>query len=256
MKILSWNIRAGGSYHWEQATVLAAHNADVIVLAEYRKERSAPLTDYLASFGWPHFIASPTEGVGDGVALVSQHPFERRPSPFGEVPFRSQPPATKNFGWAHPPFPMLERWGVEVQVGDLSIIGVSVPSGIHLEVCRTVLSEAIERIATTRRDDPVVLIGNFNTDAEPGRGPFAWDCSAGLEALSKLGWIDAWRAANPGVGDFSSGNERAKSPAGWRLDHAFVSPVLASAIKSCRYSHEEREKRRLSHHSILILELA
>jgi exonuclease III len=40
----------------------------------------------------------------------------------------------------------------------------------------------------------------------------------------------------------------------WRIDHAFVSPPLADAVRSCRYSHAEREQG-LSDHSMLINEI-
>jgi exodeoxyribonuclease III len=71
--------------------------------------------------------------------------------------------------------------------------------------------------------------------------------------LSTLGWIDAWRACNLGQNDFSYVHRFAAGSSNWRIDHAFVSPALASSVARCRYSHAEREQK-LSDHSMLIIE--
>ena len=106
MRILAWNIRHGGSAAQSLAPAIIAHDADVVVLSEYR-EKTNSLIDRLRFFGWPHSVASPVTGDTNGVAIIAKHPLVKRPSPFGE-----------------PPFPW---WGVEATAGDISIIGLYAP---------------------------------------------------------------------------------------------------------------------------------
>jgi Exonuclease III len=106
-----------------------------------------------------------------------------------------------------------------------------------------------------------VILGDFNTglntvDKEVGAGDF--HLSECMQALLDLQdahgrtWIDAWRRFH-----------RRQSPVdytwytpgglGYRLDYAFLSPVLGDNLKTARYSHIERENG-LSDHSMLIVE--
>ena len=55
MKLLTWNIRHGGGTRLARiAEELAAHDADVIALTEYRAGPGKELCAELADRGWPH----------------------------------------------------------------------------------------------------------------------------------------------------------------------------------------------------------
>jgi exodeoxyribonuclease-3 len=117
--------------------------------------------------------------------------------------------------------------------------------------------DAVLRSAEGRLHEPWLFIGDFNTGAhgvdEAGK---TFVCAEHFMALSSLGWTDAWRQHNPNLTEWTwysrfKGSARGN---GFRLDHAFASPILKSRVSSCRYSHEERE-RGASDHSVLVLDL-
>jgi exodeoxyribonuclease III len=238
MKILTWNIQHGGQDHAAIAAALLAHDADVIVLSEHQAQRTRPLMESLREAGLGHVVASPTEGRRNGVAVLSKQPIESRPSPFGQPPF----------AW----------WGAEGQMGTLSVIGVYAPLsnswGSSPEIQRAFWS-AVHQVTDSRRDEPLLIIGDFNTCGPVADGPTPLLCSDAFQHLTTLGWVDAWRAVNGSGTDFSWVQRRITPPTHWRIDHAFVSPVLARAVRACHYSHPEREAG-LSDHSMLILEVA
>src|SRR5687767_3325876 len=148
MKILTWNIQQGGQDHAAIAAALLAHGADVIVLSEHQAERTRPLMDSLREAGWGHVVASPTEGRRNGVAVLSKQLIESRPSPFGQPP--------------------LAWWGAEGHIGAVSVIGVYAPLsnswGSSPDIQRAFWS-AVHRVADSRRDEPLLIIGDFNTCA-------------------------------------------------------------------------------------------
>jgi exonuclease III len=74
--------------------------------------------------------------------------------------------------------------------------------------------------------------------------------------MTKLGWIDLWRTFNTNGTEYTwySRLKGGEPGNGFRLDHAFASPVLATRVRACRYSHNEREQR-TSDHSILLVDI-
>jgi exonuclease III len=72
-----------------------------------------------------------------------------------------------------------------------------------------------------------------------------------LGMLATLGYVDAWRRGRAGAREYSwYSNEGA----GFRIDHALVSPSLAGLVASAWYSHEERDSG-ISDHSALLVAL-
>ena len=205
MRILAWNIRHGGGAAQSLAPAIIAHDPDVVVLSEYR-EKTNTLIDQLRFFGWPHSVASPVTGDTNGVAIVAKHPLVKRPSPFGEAPF----------AW----------WGVEAAAGDISIIGLSapLPATLKSSAFQREFWKALHRIAESRHDERILMIGDYNTCSPGVDGPNALACADEFDHLSTLGWVDAWRSCNPGITDFSYVYRAASGPSHWRLDHTFVSP--------------------------------
>jgi exodeoxyribonuclease-3 len=238
MKILTWNICHGGGDQKSIASAISAQSPDVIVLSEHQTEKSQPLIEQLRFWGWPHVVSSPTEGRRNGVAILAREPIAPRPTPFGEAPF----------AW----------WGVEGHVEGLSIIGIYAPLamswGSSPEIQREFWNR-VHRLVDARRNDRVLLIGDLNTCARGFDGPNPQPCWDAFEQLPSFGWVDAWRQANPNATDFSWVNRKVTPPTLWRIDHAFVSPLLAGNIQTCRYSHAEREAG-LSDHSMLLVDIA
>ena len=238
MKVLAWNIRHGGGPP-TIAAALTAHDPDVIVLTEYRDPGSMAILDQLRFFGWPHTAASPVQGLTNGVAIVSKHPFEPRDTPISG--------------------PDMDRWSAEVFLGShaLGIVGIYAPLpnnfGAPAGVQRRFWAGGHE-LMDRRAGERLILLGDFNTCAPGTDGPNRLPCCDAFEALPTFGWVDAWRAVNPHASDFSYVDLTRKARTRWRIDHAFVSPPLTGYVRACRYSHVEREQG-LSDHSILILDL-
>lgn len=236
MKILEWNICRGGSRSRALGPAIMAHEPDVVVLCEYREESEYLLQD-LRMFGWAHAVASPVTGATNGVAIVSKVPLQPCAAPFGDPPF----------AW----------WGVEARVSPDLTVGVYAPLE-HTEGASPAIQrqfwEAMHQLVEERRDERVVLIGDFNTGATGIDCPVPVPCADAFEHLSASGWVDAFRARNLDSKEFSFVHHEDGTESRWRIDHAFVSPPLADAVSRCWYSHTERE-RWASDHSMLLLVL-
>jgi exonuclease III len=235
VKLLAWNIRHGGRTDVPLAPAIMAHDPDVIVLGEYRANGSAGLVEQLRFFGWPHVQASAVTGKTNGVALLSKTPIEATPAPLGGPPF--------------------DCWGVEGNIAALRVLGLYAPLQGSVGSTPAVQRQfwaAMHRWMETRQAERILVIGDFNTGAAGHDGPNTLPCSSAFERLPNLGWVDAWRACNTGA--TISLHRAASGRSNWRIDHAFVSPSVASAVRGCRYSHIEREQG-LSDHSMLIVEI-
>jgi exodeoxyribonuclease-3 len=239
MKLLAWNIRHGGSKNGALAAAIITHSPDVIVLGEYRAEGSEQLVQQLRFFGWPDVHASAVSGIANGVAILSRERIEPKPAPIGLTPH--------------------SQWAVEVGIpsAQLNVIGIYAPLANSFGSTPTLQREfwqGVQRVMETRKNERILLVGDFNTCAPGTDGPTALACSDIFERLPDLGWVDGWRACNAGLNDFSYVQRNRDGKSNWRIDHAFVSLPLAPSVGKCRYSHAEREQG-LSDHSMLIVEI-
>jgi exonuclease III len=245
MKLLSWNIQHGGGTRARRIIdAITAHDPDVIALSEFRTKPGAAICGALASRGWRHIESTNPVGSDNGLCVLPRTPMRRtRPCP--------APPEN------------VVRW-LDIDLPDYGFgIGVlhilcSVP-----KLKDRVRGEAKARFwnavlgaAEARHHEPFLFIGDFNTGAhrrdEVGK---TFVCADHFAKLSALGWTDMWQDRNSnGTGwtwysKLKGGARGNKS----RLDHAFAAPSLRPRIRSCRYSHVEREAG-ISDHSILIVE--
>jgi exonuclease III len=76
-------------------------------------------------------------------------------------------------------------------------------------------------------------------------------CAEHFSRLSEIGWTDLWRRDHPATTEWTW---RSNQGNGFRVDHAFASPAMLPRVRSCRYSHVERDAR-ISDHSIVIVEI-
>jgi exonuclease III len=110
-------------------------------------------------------------------------------------------------------------------------------------------------VATARRhaSEPFVLLGDFNAGRHyADEAGATLTCTYQLGVLASLGYIDAWRRFNPHGREYSWFSP---DGGGFRIDHALVSAPLAGRLRSCEYSHVERQ-RNLSDHAVLTLSVA
>ncbi len=229
MKVFAWNIRQGGR---KSRTEIVArcrhHDADIVVLNEYRRnDVGAYLSECLREAGWVHQAAGDTDHKTNTNFVASR------------LPIRRTRPLDRRLDKPH-------------RMLDVAIDGLRL-TAVHMPNMREKFPywEAVIRAGRRRRREDALFIGDFNTGKhyldEPGK---TFVATEHMERLEELGFVDAWRRANPDGREFSWYSPQANN--GFRLDHAFVSPTLSERLNVIRYSHEERE-RKLSDHSALVV---
>jgi exodeoxyribonuclease-3 len=78
MKLLAWNIRHGGGTRLPRILEeLAAYDADVIALTEYRAGPGKELRRALFERGWPNVETTDRTGSENGIAVFSRAPLLR-----------------------------------------------------------------------------------------------------------------------------------------------------------------------------------
>ena len=235
MKLLAWNILHGGGTRVPRIVEeIAAHDPDVIALTGFRTDRGTELSGSLKDRGWPHRETShPTKSI-NGIAVFSRTPLHRETSPA---------PPEHRFRW------------LDLHLPDhgfgLTVLQILAATTAESKTSKRILWDAVLAAAEARRDRPFLLTGAWNTGAhrldETGK---TYICAEHFARLSDLGWIDLWRRHNPGRTEWTWYSTHGN---GFRVDHAFASPSLATRVISCRYSHVEREAK-ISDHSLLLVE--
>lgn len=234
MRLLAWNILHGGGARRmpEIALTLLEHEADVVVLTEYRRTVGGQIRGVLDDHGWRHQLtAEPAEG-GNGILVAARTGLEAGPAFDRGVPGR-----------------LLQA---TLPQADMSIIAAHIPDG-SAPRARTECWRSLLDRARTLRETSCVILGDFNSGRhrldEPGA---TFSCTALLGELAALGYVDAWRALNP-EGREQSWRSRAGN--GFRIDAAHVSAGLRGRIRAASYSHAVRETG-VSDHSAVLVELA
>jgi exodeoxyribonuclease III len=230
VRLLAWNIRQGGGSRLPAITeAILRHDADVLVLSEYRGGDAAlRLKEALNQIGYPH-ITSPLPPPGkSGVLVAARRRFRTHATLDDALP---------------EPYRL-----VHVEIGRLSLCGVYMPNLL----AKVPYWEAVMANLATRLDGRALAIGDFNTCRAYVDEPGAIDkCAHFMDRVAELGFCDLWRQRYPDGREFSWYSHRGN---GFRIDHAFLSPALAKRATAIRYSHDERLSG-LSDHSPLIVDL-
>lgn len=255
MKILTWNLRhGGGSKRMPEITLsLLEHRADVVVLTEWRKHTGGQIRGILADHGLRHQHDTDPGKNSNGVLVASRHPMQVSGGDDGFMGLGSLVPDGLATHRRAQKRRMVEAWIAEL---DVTVIGVHIPpdgmDGTPSAGREAVFGAAVAA-ARLKRDGGCILIGDLNAGRhyldEQGA---TFSCTRLLGELSAMGYEDAWRRMNSGGREYSWFSHEGK---GFRIDHALVSRALASRVKACWYSHNEREQG-LSDHSMMVLELA
>jgi len=285
MKFLAWNIRFGGigpgRFDYDPAEspkcvkavarAIQSQEADVIVLTEYRDapETGGVIKAALESRGYQSHVSNPGLDKNGTLMAFSEHVREHYDIHVADnfKIDKAQLDEIYYYRW-------LDLKLVSINGGqDLEVLGIHVPDvktqdgdgrmQQTLEYKRmfweTLIRFGQEKMA---RNENAIILGDFNTglntvDKEPGAGDFY--LSKCMEAFMELRdangrkWVDAWRKFHRRQSkvDYTWYMPGGK---GFRLDYAFLSPMLADKLKAARFSHLERESG-LSDHSMLIIEL-
>ena len=229
MRLLAWNIRQGGGSRLARiAAALERHEADILVLSEYRGGQSAVrLLAVLDALGYRYATTLMPPPGRTGVLIAARCAFREH--------------GTLGIG-IDEPYRM-----VSVAFAAFRLVGVYMPNLLakvpYWEALITALGET---------GGHALAIGDFNTCRPYLDEAGAIDRTAHyMDRMGEIGFCDLWRRRNPELREYSWFSTRGN---GFRIDHAFLSDALAVRTGTIRYSHEERLAG-ISDHSPLILEL-
>jgi len=229
MRLVAWNIRQGGGSRLPRiAEALRRHDAEILVLSEYRGGASAMrLLAALDALGYRYATTLAPPPGRPGVLIAARGPFEEH----GRVDGLAEPCRL-----------------VSVAFGSFRLVGVYMPNLL----AKIPYWEALITTLCADCAGPALAIGDFNTCRPYLDEAGAIDrCAHYMDRIAEIGFCDLWRCRNPELREYSWFSTRGN---GFRIDHAFLSGALAERAGPIRYSHEERLAG-LSDHSPLILEL-
>jgi len=231
LRILTWNIRAGGGTRLPRiAAALAEHAADVLVLTEYRSgDAGQRLRAVLCDQGYSWLSPVEPPGIRNGVLIAAR---------------------TKPRLVAHVTEHVPEPWRMlAITIGGVRLFGIYMPN-LRAKIPYW---EALIEASTPHAGGRALALGDFNTCRAYVDEPGATDVTAlFLDKIQAAGFRDVWRDRFPDGREYSWYSHRSN---GFRIDHAFASAAMTRRIVTVRYSHDERTAG-LSDHSALLVEIA
>ena len=242
LRVVGLNLLHGGGPRVRAlADAVIALEPDVAVLPEFRpgSPRAGELMAVFNAAGFAHqrWTTPQDPLVANGVAIVSKVPFDTV-----NLPFQGSPNGQRV---------------LEVQVTGVDVVGVYFPN--RAPKVRFWREEFLPW-ARLRLASPTVVIGDWNSGSHHvDEAGATLQGAAEFEAMTAMGWTDAWRSRHPDGREFTW-----YSPGWWngfRLDHAFLAPSLAPRLLDARYEHGTRPDRpglaaRVSDHSAIVVDLA
>ena len=230
MHLLALNIRQGGGSRLPRITdALKRHDADIVVLSEYRGGPSAlRLGAALHALGYRHATTLVPPPSRNGVLIAARRPFREH----GAV----------DIGLPEP-YRM-----VGVDFDTFRLIGIYMPNLL----AKIPYWEALIAALSVQSANRALAIGDFNTCRAYLDETGAIDAAAHyMDAIEEIGFCDLWRHRHPDRREYSWFSTRSN---GFRIDHAFLSQELVARAGTVHYSHAERVAG-LSDHSPLMVEL-
>ena len=248
MRVVSWNIRAGGGVRIAAiADQLSRWSPDVVALSEFRgTPPSAELARALGERGLSHQLCTASAGLPrvNALLVASRWPLTR-------VRLRSAPVAEAG------------RWLLTHVAGPtpLTLGAMHVPNRVTGR--KFPFLDAVLGMAHTWRRGPALLVGDTNSgliDLDEQVPAFSAEEDGWIRGLEAAGWIDAFR--------FFKASERAYtwySPNGgngFRIDQAFVNRALRPHLRSASYvwgvaphGRARGPRHALSDHAALLVDL-
>lgn len=231
LRIVSLNLRHGGGTRVEAiAAALAKHDADIIVLPEYRANRSGErLSLLLDGLGFGSQADSHPAAGSNGVAVASRRSWTSVGSPLAGTPDSGRV--------------------LEVAFDGFSLGAVYFP----LNASKVAFwRERFLPLARSRRATPYLFVGDWNTGChyvdEAGATFYG---APEFASMTTTGWTDAWRSLPQHEREYSWFSNRGN---GFRLDHAFLSPALEPTLREAAFSQVERTPG-ITDHAALVIDL-
>jgi exodeoxyribonuclease III len=226
-------LRVGG--RWRPTALPAALSVwqpDLVVLGEaYPIDHPQTVLDALRDIGLEYRFGafSDTPNVATAVAMASRVPLSDVRQPLTSGPNRQRI--------------------LQAVIGDVSIVAAYFPlNRAKVQFWR----EEFLPYARSKIGQATLMVGDWNSGA-----PYLDEAGATLYAakefgeLGEAGWVDAWRSIHPEERDFSWYSQRPHLN-GFRLDHAFISPLLGPRLISTHYEHSIRTSGASDHSAIVV----
>ncbi len=238
LRVLGWNLNHRARARAIPAMLvdaIASLQPDVIVLNEYvHGDSRQPFLEQLARRGFPYWQVSRVTPLGENHVLIAS----RGPVEFGHI----QAPALEKSMPSNFLHVILRQDGCE-------ILGLRIPDYSNDPKTKSACWNWINETASTVRDRPFVLIGDFNTDPDDPESL----CKGCIGTLTDGGW----QMASPAKEEASFWTVKGRP---CRLDHAFVSRHFT--VLESRYVCDlgvlgsvGRTKGALSDHAILLMDI-
>lgn len=251
MRIVAWNIRAGGGRRVESIRdQIVDWDPDLVVLSEFRATPpSAWLADALRANGWrfQRSTARVDDASRTSLLIAGRQPVRRAglraPTPDDDrwLGLRALgPPSTElSSGW-----------------GPLSIGAMHVPNRVSGR--KGEFLDAALAVARRWRPGPALLVGDTNSgrcgidEESPAfdRREERW-----IDDLARAGWVDAFRALHSDRREYTWYSPNGGN--GFRLNYGFCNPALRRRLRAARHvwgSDGGPRRDALSDHAALLLD--
>jgi exonuclease III len=245
MRVVAWNIRAGGGERVGAiARQLVRWAPDVVVLSEFRATPpSLALAAALAERGLSHQLttADPRQHAMNALLVAARWPLRRvrlRPAPLE--------PGRWLLATLDAPLP-------------LTLGAMHVPNRVSGR--KYPFLDAVLTCAQRWRRGPALLIGDTNSGR---RGldeevpVFSPREEGWIDGLAGCGWIDAFRHLRADARAYTWYSPNGRN--GFRIDQAFVNTALLAHLKDAAYlwggATRRRRRDALSDHAALVVDLA
>jgi exodeoxyribonuclease III len=243
LRIVSWNIRAGGGRRaLEIAEQLSAWNPDVVVLCEFRATQpSRSLAEHLSAGGWRHQITTADSGRPAVNALLVASRYPARTARLACAP-------DEPHRWLHVTLSAPQA---------LAVLAIHVPNRVSGR--KIPFLNAVTGAVQAWRGPLALVIGDSNSGRmtiDEEAPAFNAMEDAWMRRMEELGWRDAFRLAHPERREFTWYSPNGNN--GFRIDQAFLHPRLVPRLTAIAHQWGgENDGRRdcLSDHAALVLDL-
>lgn len=244
MRIICWNIRAGGGRRIEAiAAQLRRWRPDVVALSEFRATPpSRQLGSRLHDSGLVHQLttADPARAAANCLLLASRWPLRR-------VLLRGREPEAGRWLVARVDAP-----------GPFTLGALHVPNMVSGR--KYPFLDAVLRISRRWSSGPALFAGDTNSGRigiDEESPAFTEREERWIAAMTEAGWPDAFRLLHPRARAYTWYSPNAGN--GFRLDQAFVNQRLLPRLREVRYvwgkaANAERRDA-LSDHAAMIVDL-
>ena len=242
MRIVAWNIRAGGGVRADKITQqLREWRPDIVVLSEFRgTEASQAIAESLKIFGLVHQTNTvDSSQPARNALLIASH------WPLRTVRLKRAPDNT------------LCRF-LQVNVDALqpmAVIAVHIPN--RVSGLKYTFMDAITDVIRHWRGPPGMLLGDTNSgriDIDEESKAFSTFEDRWMQNMEVLNWHDGFRYLHEDKREFTWYSPNGRN--GFRLDQAFLHRQLLSALKNFRHDWGNGDRRdALSDHAAMIVDL-